>query len=447
MQPGLRLLICRSSFLLFALLPTLVVGGWIIRRGMPEYSLAQRTEWQRELSQRLGVTVAIGKLDYPQSSVARLSDVKLTNPETGELVATVREVEVSQNGDTLQIEASQPIVDAQQLSLLGPHLHQRLLQSDSSPLANCQLVATDVTLQSARGAITFQELIGVLGQTPGGDPAIDLEFAVPTAHGDLSRGTVSIVRNRQVRPPVTRWQLDTGNTPLPCWLAADALPQLRQLGPDAQFAGAAVWMLASDGLQGEITGRLTEVDLDSLVSEQLLHQLSGRATITFQPATIERGQLAQLRGSVQAMNGWVSPSLLIAASEHLGFELRSDLPLETSRPVAFQQLAIGFDMSDRALLLNGGCDVSRPGVVLANAAGPIAEVPPQHSTAAVNVLRTLLPESDWQVPATRQTGSLAALLPVPDLTPELTARRSAHTPTRLGPAATSPITAPVRQPR
>lgn len=447
MHPNLRLLICRSGFVLFALLPTLIVGGWIIRRGMPEYSLAQRTEWERELSQRLGVSVSIARLDYPQPSMARLGDVKFANPETGEPLATIRSVEVVRSGDAFTIEASQPIVDIQQLSLLGPRLHDRLLQTGSSAATNCQLVAADVTLQSPRGAITFQELIGVVGQTPGGDPAIDLEFALPSANGEVARGTVSLTRNRQVRPPVTRWQLDTGNAPLPCWLVVDALPQLRQLGADAQFAGAAVWTVASDGLQGEITGRLTEVDLDALVSEQLLHQLSGRATVTLQPAAIERGQLTQLRGSLQAMDGWVSPSLLVAAGEYLGMEIRPDLPLENDRPVPFRQMSLGFDLTDRSLLLSGGCDVARPGVVLANAAGPIAEVRPQHAVAAVSLLRTLLPDSQWQVPATRQTGSLAAMLPVPDLSPELTARRSAHTPTRLVPADGSSGAVPVRQPQ
>jgi hypothetical protein len=447
MHPNLRLLICRSGFLLFALLPTLVVGGWIIRRGMPEYVLAQQAEWERELSQRLGLSVTVSRLAYPHPGVARLSGVQLANPETGEVVATVREVEVTQNGDTFAVELSQPTLHVDQLAHVGRTLHERLLQNASASGMSCELVAADVTLQSPTSAITLPELLGVFGQAPTGDPAIDLEFSLVAGADSSQRGTLSIVRNRGVRPPETRWQLDTAGAPLPCSLAAEAIPELRKLGRDAQFAGAAVWVLTSGGLHGEVTGRLTDVDLDALVSEQLLHQLSGRAVVTLQPARMEKGQLQELRGSLQAMDGWISPSLLVAAGEHLGLELRPDLPLDSPRPIPFRQMSLGFLLSDRTLQLTGDCDATRPGVALANAAGPIAEVPPNHVTASVSLLRTLLPESDWQVPATRQTGTLASFLPVPDLTPEVTAQRSAHTPTRLGPASTSAEGPVVRQPR
>jgi len=446
MHPNLRLLICRSGFLLFALLPTLVVGGWIIRRGMPEYVLAQQAEWERELSQRLGLSVTVGELSYPHPGVARLSSVQLANPETGDIVATVREVEVAQNGETFTVELSQPIVHVDQLAHLGSTLHERLLQNASAGAMNCELVAVDLTLQSPTSAITLPELIGVFGQAPSGDPAIDFEFSLLPGADVAQRGTLSIVRNRTVRPPETRWQLDTAGASLPCSLMAEAVPELRKLGSDSQFAGAAVWVMTSSGLHGEVTGRLTEVDLDTLVSEQLLHQLSGQALVTLQPATIEKGQLKELRGSLQAMDGWISPSLLVAAGEHLGIELRPDLPLDAGRPIPFRQLSLGFLLSDRTLQLSGNCDATRPGIALANAAGSIAEVPPNHVAASVSLLRTLLPESDWQVPATRQTGTLASLLPVPDLSPEVTAQRSGHTPTRLGPSGNSTGT-PVRQPR
>lgn len=444
MHPSLRLLVCRCGFVLFALLPTLVVGGWIIRRGLPEYALAQRTEWERELSQRLGLTVAVDKLEYPQPGVARLVGVQLTHTETGDAVATIREVEIAQTDDTYVIEASQPIVDVRQLALLGPSLHDRLMQAWVNGSPNCELLASDVTLQQEGQAVTLGELIGVVSQSPSGDPSVDLEFTVPSASGQASRGTISLVRNRQMRPPVTRWELQTGEAPLPGWLIVDAMPALKQLGSNAQFAGAATWMQLPEGLNAEFAGRIFDVDFDSLVSEQLPHQLSGWGTFDLQSAKIERGQLVELRGDVQSRDGLIGPSLLAAASEHLGVQVPLELVADTNRAVPYRQLSIGFHLTDRALLLRGGCDVLHPGVAIANAAGPVVEVPPQHSTAAVNVLRTLLPESEWQVPATRQTGSLAAMLPVPDLAPEVTARRNAHTPTRLAPATGG---TPLRQPR
>jgi hypothetical protein len=446
MQPGLRLILCRSGFVLFALLPTIVVGSWIVRRGLPEYALAQRAEWERELSQRLGVTVTIGEVAYLRPSVASLRDVRFSNPETDETIATVPEAEVTHTDAAFAIEASQPIVDVRQLALLGSTLHERLLQTAGDRAIDFEVAAGDLTLQSGSQAVTLRQFTGLYGKTALGDPSVNGEFTFTGKTGTEHRGTLTILRNRQLRPAVTRYELDTGNGPLPCWLLSDSLPQLSQLGPDAEFSGAAVWMNSSEGLSAEFVGNLNEVDFDSLVSDQLLHQLSGLANVTLEPAKIEGGRLSQLRGTVQAHDGWISPSLLSAAAEHLQVRLLADLPESSAQSVPYRQLSIGFDLRDRELLLSGGYDVAQAGVALANAAGPIMEIPPGHSTPAVNLLRMLLPESEWQVPATRQTSGLASLLPVPDLSPELSARRTSHTPTRLGPAGVSEAV-PVRQPR
>jgi hypothetical protein len=201
-------------------------------------------------------------------------------------------------------------------------------------------------------------------------------------------------------------------------------------------------------LHARVEGALLDVDLDLLVSAQFPHQLSGLGSVGLEPAIVENGRLVELRGGIQAVNGWVSPSLLAAAEEHLGVLVPQQVKRQGSQPVTFRQMSLGFQLNDRQLLLTGGTDPTRDGVALANAAGPIVEVPPHHATAAVNLLRTLLPQSEWQVPATRQTGALAALLPVPSASTSQTAPRAAHVPTRLAPPTTDTFPAnPVRQPR
>jgi hypothetical protein len=57
----------------------------------------------------------------------------------------------------------------------------------------------------------------------------------------------------------------------------------------------------------------------------------------------------------------------------------------------------------------------------------------------------LLPASEFQVPASRQTAPLVNWLPVPDLDPPAI-KAAAHTPIRLAPAAESSPTPAVRQP-
>jgi hypothetical protein len=84
--------------------------------------------------------------------------------------------------------------------------------------------------------------------------------------------------------------------------------------------------------------------------------------------------------------------------------------------------------------------------VLASKTGPLLTASPGHAVPAVNLLRTLLPDNQFQVPATRQTDVLVGLFPVPDVLPTRTAARQTHVPTRLrtsGPADAAPV---LRQP-
>ena len=200
-------------------------------------------------------------------------------------------------------------------------------------------------------------------------------------------------------------------------------------------------------MSGELAGMFDRVDLDPLVTEQFPHQLSGLAVVRLQRATVESGKLTELRGTLQRRIGAISPSLLAAAAEHLQLAAPANLAaMDPSRAVPFRHLALGFHLSGRTLQLTGSADATQAGALLANAGGPLLAAPPRHATAAVNLLRTLLPDNQYQVPATRQSDALIGLLPVPDLAPARTAAvPGGHTPTRLGPG--DPNSGPaIRQP-
>ena len=95
MSHSARVFWCRTAFVLFCLVPTLVVAGWLIRRSRPEFIAAEKLEWQRELSQRVGLTVSIENLSYPNYYTARLDNVRLADAETGAVAAHVRSLEIA----------------------------------------------------------------------------------------------------------------------------------------------------------------------------------------------------------------------------------------------------------------------------------------------------------------------------------------------------------------
>ena len=114
--------------------------------------------------------------------------------------------------------------------------------------------------------------------------------------------------------------------------------------------------------------------------------------------------------------------------------------------IGFERFAVQFHLLGELLSLTGNADPDREGAIAIDAAIPILTAPPAHTSSVVNLLRTLLPDSEYQVPATRQTSALVRLLPLPDVAhAPRAAQTQTHTPTRLAPAP-SALPAAIRQP-
>ena len=206
MHHASRIFLCRTGFVLFCLLPTLVVGLWIVRRSSGDYASAQRDEWQRGLTSRLGLAVEIGEVSYPSYAVARLVDVRVLDPETGALIAQVPVVEVIPTTAGWQVEAWQPQIEAAHLGELARALNERLLRGPADALVPCELLARDLTLLAGPQSQTFAAVSCRLDPLASG-PELTI------AAGPM---TLSIARNRQQSPPVTRWQFNTAGQSLPC---------------------------------------------------------------------------------------------------------------------------------------------------------------------------------------------------------------------------------------
>jgi hypothetical protein len=304
----------------------------------------------------------------------------------------------------------------------------------------------DVLLRSKGGDQSLEKLGGKL-HVSADKTEFEMTWRLPGAGSKTEEIRLTAARDRSGATSNTRFRLDTANQAVPCRLAAAIMPELASLGRECQFRGAFELFRSAGEGGGQLTGTLTQVDLDSLVTERFGHRLSGPATVRIDRGLIEHGKLRELRGTIQASDGAISRSLVLAAAEHLGLNAAEQATVaETQETVAFRQLATEFQMSGASLRLRGVADAQQEGVLLTTAAGPVLTSPPKHSVAAVALLRTLLPEGKYQVPATRQTAALVRLLPVPDASVARTAEAPSHTPTRLLPAATQPAQAAIRQP-
>jgi hypothetical protein len=434
MTRSTRILLCRLGCIAFCVLPTGIVGGWVCWRSTARFAVAQRADWERELSLRLGLKVQVERVNYPAPAVARLERVRLLDPSSRRCLAAADAVEVVAESRGWRVELWQPRVQAADLPLLAGRILDRVLGGPQELTGECRLTARELSIAGAGTAQSLLECRAHFAATPSG-PQLAGECRLPEA-GQAARPMLISVNSRQ-------WTLDTSGQALPCDLLAEVWPGASRLGKSCRFVGTVSHERISDQWSAEVAGRLGPLDLDALVTEQFPHQLSGQATLDIERLAVEQGRLAELRGTLRASHGTLSRSLIAAARDHLQLNVEGGLADDADgMPVPYQRLAIGFELSGRSLSVTGQADPTRAGVVADNTAGIVAEAPPGHSVAAVNLIRMLLPQSDFQVPAARQTAQLVGLLPLPDAA---THQALPHTPTRLS-AAPAPSPRPVRQP-
>jgi hypothetical protein len=445
MSASRRVFFCRVSLVLVCFLPTVVVGGWILAGIASGFWLADKGEWERVLTERLGLVAQIDEVWYTRQGNAELVGVRLLDGESRAVVVEARRVEVAGKADGWHVSVEGLVIRGDRLDVLARVVGARILESHRAP-STVSIAPGNVlvrgeeqeqSLERFGGEIRFSAdttKLEICWQLPGAEPSADLIRLVAT-------------RDRSAASVATRYRLDTGKQAVPCRLAEAVVPELAGLGRECQFRGAVEFWDTAGKFGGQLSGTLAQVDLDSLVTERFGHRLSGLTTVRIERGLMEDGKLIELRGTLRASDGTISRSLVLAAMEQLGLNAADEaIAGGVDEIVAFRQLAMEFQMNGAALRLRGAADANQEGACLMTASGPLLMSPPKHSVAAVALLRTLLPDREYQVPATRQTAALVRLLPVPDASSVRASDTAIHTPTRLMPAAMQPVQAAIRQP-
>ena len=431
--------ICVAAFLLFCVLPAALILLWGITRHWPGYVAAEA----RRLGRQLGLRVSLEGLKYLRPGAVLYQGLHLANPETGETLLRCRVLEANYSHATdaegrrkpaLVLLASQPEIEAAGLARLWRLVRQPLQCEGGAADCDVRLAAADLTLKSAQGAVTLTDVQGSIEMLSGGSQA---HLAFRLAGADMPQpARVRIVRNRQISPPASGLEIDTGGGSLPCTLLALGLPELSALGPDARFRGY-IWANETAGhsagaWDGEVTGQLSRVDLGQLVSERFPHRLSGTAQLSIQSARFYRGRLEEATGTLTAGPGVISRSLVDAAAVKLTLQ-KGAAPVAQGDMLPYQELSLAALLDSSGLRLQGRCATGDPGTVLSDGRRRLLGEPLVQPQPVVAVLQTLLPASEVQVPATRQTDWLVRHLPVPRVVPPRDAEHVAPYPRlRLG---------------
>lgn len=424
MHERTRRTLCRLAFLVLAILPTISTFVWVGYRCSPVYAAAERAAWEEKLFSLTGLLCRVGRIERPVGGTWLLHQVEFLDPDGGDALGTVRQIELAEQPEGLVVLLSQPELAPGKFLRLWDALHERVLRGPVVSRA-VQIRSGEITLRAGRRAQTFTSVLCQI-EPRGGGLVTRIDFQL--AGIEMPRpAQVRIERNRQTVPPTTRWTLQT-DAPLPCDLFVDYLPALERLGDRSEFVGSVTMTLAPLGWTGQVSGQFQQVDL-SAATDPLPHRLSGLATVTVRDARVEGGRIESASGSVFSPGGTVSRSLVASLAENLPLR-SSEVALAAHEPLAtYEQLGFQFDWSAAGISLTS-LDPSVGDTILFSRNELLLSTNGQARMSLVSVLRALSPESPWMVPATEEMRALMNVLPLPAATPASTGTRLRLHPTR-----------------
>ena len=165
-------------------------------------------------------------------------DIELRDPESHEWLARVRSAEIIKTKRGWAVLLGQPQISSRGLGRLAAILHEHVLLRADGQDVPVQLVASSIELQSQDKSESVLDVRCAVESRPEG-AELCVEFRAATMPAD-QRVRMRFVRNRQLNPAATGWELHTPATGLPCSVALAWLPALGELGDDCVFQGS-VW--------------------------------------------------------------------------------------------------------------------------------------------------------------------------------------------------------------
>jgi hypothetical protein len=415
--------LCRAIFCLACVLPTVLVSAAVMVLHTPAYRAVQISAWQTRLSTQLGLEVELAEVTSRGAAHWLAGGLECRDPESHEWLVRVRSADMARTARGWQVTLGQPQLNARRLERLAALLHEHVLLRAGEVSAPVQLAAASVELSDESRSESILDVRSAIDARADRTELL-LEFRTPLAAAD-QRVRVRFVRNRQLDPPATGWELHTDAGGLPCSVALNWLPALSHLGDRCVFQGSVWCEQHPAGWEAELRGVFRQVDLDQLITRQFPHKLSGAATLALHRCQVHAGQVTQAQGRLSCESGVVSQSLLDAAEQSLG--VTQHARVADDGLLEYQRLALDFSLSAAGLVL------AAPGTpgnsLLADSQGPLLSLRDTAPRSCLSLVQLLVPQVDLQVPATRETAAIVRALPLPQLsvTPA-TAQRATYSP-------------------
>ena len=405
-----RIWICRAAFVALCLVTTGMVAAWCLAVHLPHY----RHGHEEAIYRRLGWHATLHAASTPRPALLLYEGLELSDPASRQLLVRAPFVEVQNAGNAASVTLAYPAtINGLRLDALL-HSAEQLLQAErhAGPIA---LRASSLTLHLDGVDRTLNDVEGSC-EWGGDQHQIRASFRVASAGEAVPSVAQPVVVEVSLQPKVDSQgecvvKVVTGSAPLPCDLIASWWPAAKRLGPGSTFSGSITGTRTDGRWKLELSGTIDQIDLVSLIAP-FPHTLSGTGQLTLDRATVEDGRLVSATGKLIAGPGTISRSLVDAAQNNLQLGIARRTLLSRGNRIAYQQLNLAFDVDATGLSLRGEIPEA-DGALLVDAQHVVVRQAAVDRLPVVNLLRTLVPQTTVQVPATRETAPLTAFLPVP----------------------------------
>lgn len=400
--------LCRILFVAGCIVPTLAVTAYAVWLRTPAYRTAQ----SKMLSTATGVQFSLDALLHPRPGQTRLSNVAVHDPETGRLVAQIDELELTRQGESIAIVARRPTVHGENITDIFERLEHHFLRGPEAA-GSISIVCDQLTAQSTDAEAQTLTDVRVILEANETARTLTADYRIAGINMPTP-ARIRVARRPRSDGRVTQIQWRTGEAALPVAPWMGQFPWLVHLGDRCHFQGELTAELTASEWQGEVRGVLTNIDLEQFVSNQFMHKLSGPTDVTIESARFVDGQLVDATGQLRAGPGVIGDSLLQSATTQWKLKPSSAAiqPESADALHRYETLAFDFVLDAKQLRVVGACAGSAEGTILTTKDGRHWTTSDK-SSAAVSLVRVLVPESEFDVPATSSTRRLIQWLPLP----------------------------------
>ena len=338
-----RRLVCRIAFLLSCMLPTILVGYWVLH---PTTS----SDWEQRIQADLGLAVKIGRVETPRAGITELHNVQLLDDHE-KTVGRVPKISVSRNnGNEVSISSGLELTSTS-LAMLLQRLQARLSKS-SRQHSTWHLKTGDTIIAIPDQELSSDATIGlsqaevlINSSDRGSYCLLRFKFSEQSANQCVE---FRLVRDDDVQRAGDYLIFKTFENIVPIWMLNGLGTDRFSFGRHAAFQGIVQLERRFGQWSGNVKGSVLEVDM-SQFNTVIGSNISGTCRADILNLAIESDRIAQAELHVTSKEGELKPELLKAIGTLPNIEIQEAIDPKSN--VHYYDLAIRMRLQDGSFTL------------------------------------------------------------------------------------------------